>query len=92
MEKQAAICGLQRLKGKQEVDDSGFEDSCPANANAAGECSCGKANGGNAERFLLCAVAVGDKSFGRGKILEMHGQPSADDVHSDGAKNNLSRL
>lgn len=48
-------------------------------------------DGGDAKRFVLCAVAMGDKSLGRREILEVHSQSVADDVHSDGTENNFSR-
>ena len=82
---------MQRLKSEQKIDDGSFEVGRAINANAAGERAGCASDGRDAEGFVLRAAAMGDKSFGRRKILEVHGQPSADDIHSDGAKNNLSR-
>lgn len=38
--------------------------------NAVGECAGSEANAGDAERFVLCAVAMGDKSARSREILE----------------------
>ena len=82
---------MQRLKSEQKIDDGSFEVGRAINANAAGERAGCASDGRDAEGFVLRAAAMGDKSFGRRKILEVHGQPAADDVHSHGSKNSFPR-
>lgn len=83
---------MQGFACLKEVDDGGIEVGGKANANAVGECLGSKADGGDVERFVLCSAEMGDKPVGSGGVLESDGESVADDVHTDGSKDNLSRL
>lgn len=83
---------MQGFSCLKEVDDGGIEVGSKANANAIGERTGGTPDGGDIEGQLLCAVEVGDKPFGCGRVLEGDGESVAVDVSANGAKDNLSRL
>ena len=61
---------MQGFASLEEVNDGGIEINSAAHANAIGKCVGRSPDGGDAERFVLRAVELGDKSSRRGKILE----------------------
>ena len=81
------LCGLQGLACVEEVHHGGVEDNCASNANAASQRSGRASDGGDAEGFVLCSVALGDKPSGRREVLEVHGQSAPDNLPSYGAEN-----